>query len=195
MPSTVIRNYLLRDVVDTTAAAIFALNPGRWDSEADIPVYMYTSLCTLWTGSSGDVVNYERLISAQSGRGDVTPNTITIAPIICESVDNYEGPERLDALGGETAKIFITFQQSRAVPEADWEKIQNSELRVRLLLDANLRGQSRKPQSVPVVGDKSIDEGDFLCIWSAYANDPDESFLSAEYNISYIRTFARAVIP
>ena len=195
MPASVIREYLLTDVVDTTPAAIRALNPGVWDTDGDVPVYMYTSLCTLWTGSSGDVVNYDRLVSAQSGRGTVTADSITISPIICESVDSSEGPEYMDELGAENARIFITYQQNRLVPDADWGRIESAELRTRLLLDANLRGQSRKPQSLPVVGDTSIFPGNFLCIWAAYANDPDESYLTSEYNISYIRSFGRASIP
>jgi hypothetical protein len=192
----VIRDYLLQDVVDTTPAVIRSLNPGVWASDDDVPVYMYTSLCTLWTGVSGDVVSFGLLISANSGRGDVTTSTISISPLIQESMEATEGPEHIDYIGGENTKIFITFLLPRSVPEGKWGKIQNAELRIRLLLDANIRGACRKPVSIPISGDTSIDpEGGFLLTWQAFANDPNESYLVAEYQASYIRAFGRAVIP
>ena len=40
MPAPIIRNYLLRDTVDSTAEAIYLLNASGWASPADVPVYL-----------------------------------------------------------------------------------------------------------------------------------------------------------
>lgn len=198
---SVIREYLLLDVVDRTASSVMVLNPGMWASEAEVPVYLYKSLCTLWTGASGDVVNYDRMIVAKSGEGkNLSENCIWISPYICDNSESSdEIPWLSDVQGGESARIFIGLSYkkgTKVTPELE-DRTQNSELRIRLLLDQNLRSTCQKPQDLPIAPGGSINSsyGLFRMSWKGYDSDPSAIEIVAEYHAAYVREFARAVIP
>lgn len=193
-PSPVIRAYLLQDTVDSTASAIRALNPGAWYTDGDVPRYMYTSLCTLWTGSSGNTALFDKLVVANSGAGKVRTKTIAINPIISESEDS-QGLAQMDALGAENAKVLIAFQLPKAPTDKEFGMIDDCEARVRMLIDANLRPRSGRSQSLPIPDDAGLEQSIFLCSWCAFANDPNEADLVSEYTITYIRSFGRSIIP
>ena len=207
MPAPIIRNYLLRDTVDSTAEAIYLLNASGWASPADVPVYLYTSLCTLWTGASSGssrIANYTKALVAQSGEGKKPPNNcITISPLICESTiaGASEGGDMImdDAIGGEDAQVAIIFQVSQAPPTAIQDRAQNAELRTRLLLDCNLRPLSGGSISIPIdnTDELSIDASAelFLLSWQGYGTDPSAQAIISTYSCSYVRDFGRAIIP
>lgn len=203
MPGPIIKSYLLRDTVDSTAEAIYLLNASGWASPADVPIYLYTSLCTLWTGSSGNVAALDKAIVSQSGQGtQKSRNVISISPLICESVDAGNPEGKLisdDAQGAENALIRILFQTQQAPPESKFSLAQNAELRVRLLLDCNLRSLSGGGTSIPIdnTHDKSIDSSyeTFILNWLGYETDPSAVEVLTNYACSYVRCFGKAIIP
>ena len=88
MASVTIKNYLMRDTVDSTALAVFNANPGGWASSAQVPAYLYTSLCTLWTGASGNIAAFNKALVVNNGQGlKPSKNCIIIDSIGCESAD------------------------------------------------------------------------------------------------------------
>lgn len=202
MPGSIIRNYLLLDTLDTTASAINTLNGNGWGSASSVPYYMYTSLCTIWTGASGSVDAFEKAIVATSSEGKMpNQNAITISPYICESADyssNNEGPALSDGVGAENAIVKILFKTT-ATPTRNFDRAQNAELRVRLLLDAKLRAESGKSSSIPIdnSNDLSIDEtyNTFLCSWLGYEVEPAASQMVSIYAVTYYRSFGAAIIP
>ena len=202
MPSSIIRSYILKDVVDSTPATIYVLNASGWPSVSDVPTYMYQSLCTIWTGASGDIADFRRGVVANSGQGKLSFDCIELSAYICES-SNADGQEgefiRDDAPGAEDAILRITFKTKTNPAPARFDAIQNAELRVRMLLDANLRQKSGKPPSIPIdnTDDKSIDPsyGLFMLSWLGFETEPSSSQLVSYYAISYIRDFGAGIIP
>lgn len=206
MPAPVIRAYLLRDVVDSTPEAVMTLNASSWPSLDDIPPYMYTSLCTLWTGSSGNIADYEVAIVANSGQGaDPASNEISISAWLCESAyiqdQSQEGSfMHSDYLGAENALVRIGLKTEVSPTEEIWDRIEMAEARIRLLLDGKLRGQSGFPPNIPIVAsaDHSIDSTDpqvFLCQWLGGETEPSSSQWVINYAVSYVRDFGKAIIP
>lgn len=206
MPSPIIRSYLLQDTVDHTAQQIFNLNPGGWTDVSKVPIHLYTSLCTLWTGASGGVnriANYNKSIVARSGQGlDTANNSIIIQSYICES-SNATGEEgdlvQDDAIGAENALVRIMFKTQASPPPAIAQRTKDSELRVRLLLDCNLRRLGSKPNSIPIdnTDDRSIDDSYtlFLLNWLGDSNDQNSIEMVANYACSYVRCFGNTIIP
>lgn len=206
MPAPVIRAYLLRDVVDSTPEAVMTLNASSWPSLDDIPPYMYTSLCTLWTGSSGNIADYEVSIVANSGQGaDPSSNEISISAWLCESAyvqDQYQEGSFMhsDFLGAENALVRIGLKTEVSPTEEVWDRIKMAEARIRLLLDGKLRGQSGFPPNIPITAsaDHSIDATDpqvFLCQWLGGETEPNSSQWVINYAVSYVRDFGKAILP
>lgn len=206
MPAPVIRAYLLRDVVDSTPEAVMTLNASSWPSLESIPPYMYTSLCTLWTGSSGNITQFNKSIVAESGQGkDRSESQISITAWLCESAysqDEYQEGSFMhsDYLGAENALIRIGLKTKLSPTAPIWDKIEMAEARIRLLLDGKLRGQSGFPPNIPIAAsaDHSIDSSDpqvFLCQWLGGETEPDSSQWVVNYAVSYVRDFGKAVIP
>ncbi len=203
MPQSVIAQYLLTDVVDHTAAEIRALNPGVWTSDGDVPVYLYTSLCTLWTGSSGNVSALRKSLIYKSGQGqNKSADNIVIDGVSSESAFNpdsreNEGPAYSDEYGAENISLSILFQTT-ATPTQNLTKNYNADLRVRLLLDAKFRGLCGVSQSVPILpdADKSIDrDHEFLGLWEGFLTNQAANQLVSVYTFSFVRSYARAIIP
>lgn len=202
MPSPIIRSYLLKDVVDSTQNAIYILNASGWASPADVPIHMYKSLCTIWTGASGDTVNFSKRVVANSGQGKEANECISLSAFICESA-NAGGQEgdflRGDTAGGEDAILKITFKTKPTPQTTRFNSIQDAELRVRMLLDVNLRQKSGRPPSIPIdnTDDKSIDNSYelFMLTWLGYETEPSSIQLVAYYALSYVRDFGVGLIP
>jgi len=200
MPAPIIRSYLLRDVVDSTPQAIMALNPLVYTSSSEVPRHMYLSLCTLWTGVSGNVSAFNDQVVATSGTAsNEAENTISISAFLRESVDDPDGVMADDLIGAENAIVKILFQTSKSLTPDEYSRTQDAELRVRLLLDANLRGKCNKPMHVPInnTDDLSIDKSyeTFLCTWQQYLEDQNAIELVSIFTISYVRSFGKAIIP
>lgn len=189
------------DTIDSTASAINALNGNAYGSPSKVPLYMYTSLCTIWTGASGNVAALDKAIVVSSGEGkDPATNAITIAPYICESDSNEnEGGLENDDTGAEAALVKIFLKTSPTPTSSVFNRIQNAELRIRLLLDTIIRSKYGYSSSIPInnTGDLSIDDTAdlFMCQWLGYETEPSASQLAVNYALSYYRSFGKAILP
>jgi len=199
MSSKVIKNYLLSDVVDSTASATRAANPLiGWTVDADVPQYLYTSLSTLWMGASG-VADYSTRILATQGESKTRigfPGYIEVIPYPSESI--YESDGMLDdAIGAERSMIKIFFQTERPVKTTDFERLKQAELRIRCLLDEKQRGLSKKSPNIPISGDSTIDNftsaSMFKCVWEKFDLAPDASEIVITYRCDYVRLFSKVL--
>lgn len=189
------------DTIDSTASAINALNNNAYGSNSKVPFYMYTSLCTIWTGASGNVAALDKSIIVSSGEGkDTATNAITIAPYICESdSQENEGGLQSDDVGAEAALVRLFLKTKPTPIPSEFNRIQNAELRIRLLLDTLIRSRYGYSSSIPInnTGDLSIDDTYdlFMCQWLGYETEPSASQLVVNYAISYYRSFGKAILP
>lgn len=195
MPSDVIRNYLIRDTNDTTAAAIRAANPGMFSNDSDVPPYLYLSLKTLLVGASATTAEFERRIVSRLGEGKtVSEASIIIEPWISESTEHNEIDS--DYPGAEYSDVCILFRNIRPVGTSQFNTLKYSELRIRQLLDNTLRNLSGK-FDIPVTGDFCIDSNNqsiFKCIWRKFAKSDSQNNVSefmAHYTVEYVRVFAK----
>ena len=205
MPSPIIKAYLLTDTVDTTAQNIANLNPLVFPSSAYVPRYMYTSLCTLWTGVSGNVGALANDILAISGAGlSTSRNVISISTTIHESSDLDEEDMYIsDFTGAESGLLTILISTSKS--PTDINLTQDTELRIRWLIDSNLRALRGVGQNIPIYnlptnnlsGDTSILAANsvFGCKWLRYEADQNAQELASEYAITYQRAFGKGVGP
>lgn len=207
MSAPVIKAYLVKDIVDSDPQAIFLANQNTayaWSSSADVPAYMYQSLSTIWTGAPGASSTLEDQIVAVSGEGLMGSNNyITISCFLYESADAESDDVRADIPGAENALTRIVIQPGDIYP-LNSSRAQDAELRIRHLLDCNLRALGKLPNgrraggSLPVTqsADLSIRDNEiYICRWLRYESDPSTQEIVADYIITYTRAVGITTIP
>lgn len=207
MSAPIIKAYLVKDIVDSDPQAVFLANQNTayaWASSSDVPAYMYQSLSTIWTGAPGASATLEDQIVAVSGDGLMgNANYITISFFLYESANAGNDEVEADIPGAENALARILIQPGDQFP-IDSSRAQNAELRIRHLLDCNLRSLGKKPngkragESLPVTqsADLSIrDDEIYICRWLRYESDPSTQEIVADYVVTYTRAVGITTIP
>lgn len=197
MPAAVIMNYLQADVLDRSAAAVIAANPpGTFiNGVSSVPSYLYLSLKTLWTSASGGIPAYQALVTADLGTGKSSPlgSIVVVSEALTEQVLDRTSLYS-DAPGAEVTPIQILLYKPRA-QSTSVTLIQNTQLRIRYLLDNYLRGVQGLSGNLPVsavYADPSIDpRSPFFCFYERNL----EPILASEANIlfscDYLRLFTK----
>lgn len=190
MPGDVIRQYLITDTTDTTAAAVAAAYPTYFTGGASsVPVYAYQSLLTLMACAGTTLDN---IIISEYGEAKI-PATVAMViqtTWIRESVDLPSGLKSDDP-GAEYAQVDIWVRNVSFTRNSNIVK--NISLRVRYLLDLNLRQFRSKetasvPPGIPTFGDPSIKQDYVYCIWMG-AGKQIASEWSNTYMVQYERSF------
>lgn len=196
MTAKAIQYYLCQDVVDGSAASVSAANPTIWATAADVPDYAYKSLGTIWTGAPTTSSNLENRIVYQFG--SVTNNTIEIA-LFTQPVDSVLFDRVKDnEIGAEETNLVIRLSKPQGRPGIDtlanFNTVQQAELRIRYLLDLNWRSLRKgTPPQIPSTGDKSINPSYGINItWDGYISPPNAVECQFRYRVFYIRAVPRS---
>lgn len=190
MVAEIIRNLLINDIIDDTPSNIAFLYPNSYSSSSEVPVYVYTSLMTLFAlSASGDLSNR---VVANLGEGQTRAD----ASIIIETHKIIESTEtenvKSDQPGAETSTICIQVKNIRN--SLNVSLIKNVSFRIRYLIDATLRGarwientNEISPQ-IPDVGDLSIRD-DYIYVFWIYGDVLTASEWANYYRVEYTRSF------
>lgn len=179
----IIKNILEQDYVDSSAAAIQALNSTIFASASDVPTYCYTSLATL-VGVSSSVLP-SRIVANYGEAVTPTSMCIVIQPTrVTESVDSPWGM-RSDEPGAECGYIDILVKNVRTTTSVS--PVKNIQARIRLLIDATLRQYRREANTLGNAGDNSILNDYVLSFW-----EMDGILFASEYGSRYRCEFIKA---
>jgi hypothetical protein len=197
MPGLVIKNYLSLDVNDTTPQAVIAANPTLFTSASDVPLHLYTSLKTIWVGTTASNQDFaNRIVPGLGFNAEMTEGFITICPL---QMEDTESPDSMmiDQSESEYALVRILLGIARPVSPVDFYKVRDADLRIRLLLDQCLRGKAGKPPDLPIAGDNTIDStqfGIFRCFRKRFDTFPNASELSSVFRVEYFRTYGQVIV-
>ena len=188
MISDCIKQFLSLDVLSEQASAVQARNTDLWSSAAEVPDYAYKCLKDIWVGTraaSGELTN--RIVT-KYGEGQ-TASTGEIALYIrpVESV-NMQTPQQASVTGAESTMLEIVLMKSP--DQGTMKQMENTELRIRYLLDHLWRGRRKTFPQLPAAGDPSIN-GYILCQYDQYLSVPTALQVATRYWVSYYRSVPR----
>lgn len=174
-----IADVLRSDLTSGTASSWVAAYPNTFSAGASsVPIWMYQSLRDIWaTGVSGgitDQVWQEEYIVSRFGLGESRPKTIDIAAIrTLDQADFPNGFPQSNSIAAEATEIRIYLKYPDAVPESAAEMLFNAEMRIRRLIDYNMRvntfGNRMFPMpSPPFTGDTKV-------YWQGFASNDIKS--------------------
>ena len=191
MSAEAVRYYLMQDVVDGVAATVSANNAGFWPLASDVPDYAFKSLGTIWFGSVTPSSTLGNQIVYRLGLADTATNEITLYTLPMESVvfDSI----RDNTIGAEESNLIIRLIKPQKSSTTNFETIQNTELRIRYLLDMNWR-RLRKGvyPNITSTGDNSLDPTfGVKCMWDGYLTPPNAVECQVRYKIYYRRAVPR----
>lgn len=197
MPAKVIASLLKSDIVDRTAQDVINANlPGTFvNGVSSVPMYLYSSLKTIWTSASGSVSSYQNLIVPNLGTGQSSPvgSIVIVAEQLNESV-LVRKSVRNDQPGAEVCPISILLYKPRA-SSLSINPIQDAGLRIRYLIDNSLRGLRGQSGNLPdyyVAQSTSLDvRYPFLCFYERNGEPVLSSEATLVYRADYIRMFSR----
>ena len=195
MPEKVIINVLQSDITDTTASAVFNApqNAGVFTDISDVPVYLYQSLKTIFTPTS-DLTDFQSRFVPVYGQGytnaegDIAVIAQQREPLTFTGQGVYP-----DLPGAERAKVGIYIRFPAPVEAADFGRVKNTELRIRFLLDYNMRQKfQHEAPDLPVLEslDNSLYTNFCKCYWEGYATAENASEILTIYKVEYARVFA-----
>lgn len=185
MPESIIKTTLVADYTDTTASAISAAYPLLYPTASSVPTYAYTSLATLLGVASGGL---PLVIIAALGQGD-TPATAAViieGSFMCEATLDRDGVES-DHPGAEYAEIGILVRNVRYATSINLVK--NVTLRIRYLIDYNLRQWRGSPGDLTISGDNSISPDEYFKVFWQKSQLVSASEWATTYKCSYSRSF------
>lgn len=192
MPAQTIRNLLISDKTDRTAADVRTANPNVFASDDDVPVHLYQSLKTIMFSTASDP-QFEARVVYSYGRGATSSDAdIQIIPMEMESITGSGIMEQIlsDVPGAETAHVLIYLRLPIPVESASFNKIRSAELRIRYLLDYNLR-RAHGLSDLDTSGDNTLFNTYFKSFWKRVLNPPNEAALAVEYIVQYQRAFGK----
>jgi hypothetical protein len=180
------------DVNDSSAAAVSALNSSVWPTAADVADYAYKSLGTLWIGAATPSSDLEERIVYKFGEGEnYAYGEISLLSMPTESIYNDMGEKRNEE-GALDFYLEIVYRLNDR--DADWDKIYNTSMRVRYLLDYGWRAQRTRYGNVvspyinvpsPLKTDKGLKDPGIRCEWLGYITPPNAIEAAERYLISY----------
>lgn len=199
MSTKVFEKMFWDDVTDFTAADVRNYNPNIFPTDADVPIHTYTSLKTLFVGTIVPVGDYRKLIVAKYGLSETNPdNSIEIVYLPEESVLAREGFQ-MDKPGAEFSKIMVLLRLKRNIAQADRDKLENCWLRIRHILDKDIRGirvdysngqrlSPSIPKAVVQAADKTINyQLPYFVQFSGFVHTEHALEVGLIYDCNYVR--------
>jgi hypothetical protein len=188
MSAEVLRQNLLLDLTTIAASTIAAAYPTVFIAASSVPSYINMCLPDL-LGLTGGSSEFAKRVVATQGEATTPANAcIVIQPT--EIIEPYEADFIVtDLPGGETTYIDVLVKNVKDVRSIDLVKAVG--LRIRLLLDMNLRGSNQTlglPADLQVLNDTSIRTGYYKCEWirSSLLTATEQAH---RFKCSYIRVF------
>lgn len=185
----VLRQNLLLDTTTISASTVTNLYPTLFSGSAAVPPYINTCLVDLLGLIGGSAILATHIISTQGEQKTRTDAQIIIQPT--DQVEPYEAPQGIDidTQGGETAYIDILVKNVKDTGSV--ALVKNVGLRIRMLLDYNLRGSSTLYYLTPdlqVLNEPSVQKGYFKCEWvrSTLLTATEQAH---RFRCSYVRVF------
>lgn len=180
MAGDVIRNILINDYIDTTAAAISTLNGGFPANK--VPPHCYLSLKTLLLGAGATAQDLADAISPQYGMSvSIEDRGIDIAVDSQKSIHDPGGLQ-INNMGSESAIVRIIARLHFPIQASDSKTIDSIHKRIIMLLDAETRIRTKQRINGKIRGDlptdidPTIDDREpFLCEWLRYAGIGENS--------------------
>ena len=174
-----IADVLRNDIISGTASSWVAAYPTTFNAGASsVPIWMYQSLKDIWAvGVAGGITTtqwQEEYIVSRFGLGESLPKTIDVAAI--RTLDQADFPKNFpqsNSIAAEATDVRIYLKYPDAVPEVASEMLFNAEMRIRRLVDYNMRvntfGNRMFPMpSPPFTGDTKI-------YWQGFASNDIKS--------------------
>lgn len=188
MPAELIRDLLIKDIYDSNPQTISNQYPLIYPLASSVPNYITSSLSTLLLGSSGQ--DLSKYILAEYGQADIP----AMAAIIIQTTEMYEsikynGAIQNDQPGAETAIVDIFVKNVRTTTSVSLVKLIS--LRIRYLLDQNLRQFRGLPPDLPVDPsvDSSINPNDYFKCFIKMLGQLTPTGWTSRYEINYIRSY------
>ena len=199
MTAKVVKDVLSLDLTSIrTAAQVRTLVPGRWASDPEVPLFLYTSLRDIFDPSLTNQ-QFKDLIIESYGVG-ATPADMGIHLITlpAESVTKDYGMQ-LDKVGVEIALLSIMVQLGENLLDAQIDIVEQADLRIRWLLDYNIRSTRRKKGDLTVVPGLSSNadmtiypnakDTPVICNYEAFLNNESSIAKASLYRLQYFRIF------
>jgi len=187
MPSDQIRDFLIHDYIDSTAAAVAAQFPAEYPQASSVPAYAYKSIGTLLGYASATLPLY---IVANYGEANIPAQACIIiqATEIHDSVSYGRSIIKNDNPGAETAIIDIFVKNIRTSVSVSLVKLVS--LRIRFLLDQNLRQLRGLAPDIPinVFIDPSIHDDYFKCFVQDLGTLTSAGW-ATRYQCDYVRSY------
>lgn len=179
-----LKAYLATDVVDSTATIVYNANTDLFSSPSAVPDYCYTSLSTLMGVASADLPT--RIIPAYGE--DVTPSSLSIIfqPDVTGDSVNYPTEIRSDYQGAEYENLCILVRAPGSYKNASL--IRSIQLRIRFLIDQNLRQYRNLPPGIAITEDDSVLDQYLRCFWKRSGTLFAVEQVSY-YSLNFIRAF------
>lgn len=191
MTAKAIRDYLSKDLISSTAAAVAAANPTLWASAANVPDYAYKSLGSIWllTASLTSSV-LEDSIVYRFGQSDTSTKEISLFTLPTESV-RQQGSFNSNLPGAEASILEIVLRLPQRL--ANLELLTNAELRIRYLLDLTWRRQRKGVTPfIPSTGDNTLANTGIYCQFDGYVSPPNAMESHVRFCIDYNRAVPRS---
>jgi hypothetical protein len=154
---------LRNDIISGTASGWVVAYPTMFSAGASsVPLWMYTCLKDIWAiGVEGGITTSQwqnEYVVSRFGLGESRPKTIDISCV--RTIDQADWPAGLpqsNTIGAEANELHIYLKYPNAVPEVASEMLEQAELRIRRLIDYNVRvntfGNKQFQPGDPFVGD------------------------------------------
>lgn len=187
MPSTAIREELIKDFTDTTAAAVVATYPNAYASTSEVPIYAYTSLKTLLGLTSS--AELALAVVANLGEGKIPANACIVINTI-RTFDNVEyslGSINSNEIGAEFSDVRIHIRNVRYTN--DVSLVKNVGQRIRYLIDHPIRqARFNTAGSLEVINDNSIRDYYLECFRTECGLLTASEWVNI-YRVEYVRSF------
>jgi hypothetical protein len=200
MLGDILRNEIIRDNEDATATDVRMANVGIFTDDVEVPRHAYLSTKTLLLGAAASADEYSDAISKIFGLND-TPDDKSIN-IAIDSMESSEDPggALLDSVGAESAIVRILVRLHTPIRANDANTVEEIHLRLRSILDWQVRGQVGRKPAIPITGDPTFDitaqlptrTFPFICRWVRFGGVENSIERVSFFRCTYIRTFFRA---
>lgn len=177
---------LRNDIISGTASSWVAAYPTTFSAGASsVPLWMYTCLKDIWAiGVDGGITTtawQDDYVVSRFGLGDSRPKTVDVSAV--RTIDQADWPRgfpQSNSYGAEATELHVYLKYPDAVPEVAASMLEQAEMRIRRLIDYNVR--------VNAFGNGPFDmpsppfEGDCKVYWQGY--------LSSDIKSVFIKYFA-----
>lgn len=178
------------DITSGTASAVSAQYPLLYPSASGVPQYLYMSLRDIWLTGTG-IANSEwsnRVVDAY-GLGLGGNRVIYVTPYrIFDGANAPESMPRSNEYGAEFCELFIYMSIGSKIEAADVDRITQTELRIRRLIDFNYANNILGNFHIPVTEATINPNSPIMCYWQGILRDPTpQRDMAIQYYTTYTR--------